>query len=69
MAKPLSGAIAHKTSIEDIELIARMAKRYTDDEIARVLSKLGRKAGKGNRWRSQFLYTIECEIHAKINSS
>ena len=27
-----------------------MAKRYTDDAIARVLSKLGRKTGKGNRW-------------------
>ena len=27
-----------------------MAIRYRDDEIARVLSKLGRKTGKGNRW-------------------
>lgn len=44
------GAIAHKTSLEDIDLITQMAKRYRDDEIARVLSKLGRKTGKGNRW-------------------
>ena len=50
MSKPLSGALAHKTSLEDIELIKKMAKRYRDDEIARVLSKLGRKTGKGNRW-------------------
>ncbi|MCP4044525.1 MAG: recombinase family protein [Gammaproteobacteria bacterium] len=50
MPKPLSGAIAHKTSLEDIDLITQMAKRYRDDEIARVLSKLGRKTGKGNRW-------------------
>jgi hypothetical protein len=50
MPKPLSGALAHKTSLEDIELIKKMAKRYRDDEIARVLSKLGRKTGKGNRW-------------------
>jgi len=27
-----------------------MARRYRDDEIARVLSKLGRRTGKGNRW-------------------
>lgn len=50
MPKPLSGALAHKTSLEDIELITKMATRYRDDEIARVLSKLGRKTGKGNRW-------------------
>jgi hypothetical protein len=50
MPKPLSGAVAHKTTLEDLELIARMAPRYRDDEIARVLSKLGRRTGKGNRW-------------------
>ena len=42
--------LEHLTSLEDIELITKMAKRYRDDEIARVLSKLGRKTGKGNRW-------------------
>jgi DNA invertase Pin-like site-specific DNA recombinase len=50
MPKPLSGAVAHKTSLEDLELIETMARRYRDDEIARVLSKLGRRTGKGNRW-------------------
>ncbi len=50
MAKPQSGAVAHKTALEDIELITRMAHRYRDDEIARVLSKLGRRTGKGKRW-------------------
>ncbi len=50
MPKPLSGALAHKTSIEDIEIITKMAIRFRDCEIARVLSKLGRKTGKGNRW-------------------
>ncbi len=50
MPKPQSGAVAHKTALEDLELIARMARRYRDDEIARVLSKLGRRTGKGNRW-------------------
>jgi DNA invertase Pin-like site-specific DNA recombinase len=50
MPKPQSGAVAHKTSLEDLELITRMARRYRDDEIARVLSKLGRRTGKGKRW-------------------
>ena len=50
MPKPQSGAVAHKTALEDLELITRMAVRYGDDEIARVLSKLGRRTGKGNRW-------------------
>jgi DNA invertase Pin-like site-specific DNA recombinase len=50
MPKPLSGAVVHKTSLEDVELITRMARRYQDDEIARVLSKLGRRTGKGHRW-------------------
>jgi hypothetical protein len=50
MPKPQSGAVAHKTALEDLELITRMACRYRDDEIARVLSKLGRRTGKGKRW-------------------
>jgi hypothetical protein len=50
LPKPQSGAVAHKTALEDIELITEMARRYGDDEIARVLSKLGRRTGKGNRW-------------------
>ena len=52
MPKPQSGAVAHKTALEDLEIITRMAVRYGDDEIARVLSKLGRRTGKGNRWTS-----------------
>jgi DNA invertase Pin-like site-specific DNA recombinase len=50
MPKPQSGAVVHKTALEDLELITQMARRYRDDEIARVLSKLGRRTGKGKRW-------------------
>jgi len=35
----MSGAAAHKTSLEDLDVITRMALRYRDDAIARVLSK------------------------------
>lgn len=58
MPKPLSGALAHKTALEDVELITRMAQRYGDDEIARVLSKLGRRTGKGNRWTRPRVATV-----------
>jgi DNA invertase Pin-like site-specific DNA recombinase len=50
LPKPRSGAVAHKTTLKDLDLITKMARRYRDDEIARVLSKLGRRTGKGNRW-------------------
>jgi DNA invertase Pin-like site-specific DNA recombinase len=50
MPKPQSGAVVHKTALEDLELITQMTRRYRDDEIARVLSKLGRRTGKGKRW-------------------
>jgi len=50
VARPLHAGIAHKTAEEDCELIRKMAVRYSDAEIAQVLSKHGRKTGKGNRW-------------------
>jgi len=63
MKKPMSGAIVHKTAIEDVELIKRMAPRYGDDEIARVLSKLGRHTGKGNRWTQARVATVRRKHH------
>ena len=35
-----------------------MARRYGDDETARVLSKLGRRTGKGNRWTQARVATV-----------
>ena len=58
MPKPQSGAVAHKTALEDVELITKMAIRYRDDEIARVLGKLGRRTGKGNRWTQSRVATV-----------
>jgi DNA invertase Pin-like site-specific DNA recombinase len=48
--RPMPAGIAHRTAEEDEELIKKMAVRYSDAEIAQVLSKHGRKTGKGNRW-------------------
>jgi hypothetical protein len=33
MPKPLSGAVAHKTALEDQDLITKMAPRYRDDGV------------------------------------
>jgi hypothetical protein len=63
MNKPMSGAVVHKTTIEDVDLIKRMAPRYGDDEIARVLSKLGRRTGKGNRWNQARVATVRRKHH------
>lgn len=52
MPKPKSG-VGRKTSTEDMEVIRRMAVRYGDDEIARVLNKLGRRTATGKRWNEQ----------------
>ncbi len=63
MKKPMSGAVVHKTAIEDVDLITRMAQRYGDNEIARVLSKLGRHTGKGNRWTQARVATVRRKHH------
>jgi DNA invertase Pin-like site-specific DNA recombinase len=57
MPKPLSG-IGQKTSLEDLEIIRKMAFRYGDDAIARVLNKLGRKTATGKRWNESRVRTI-----------
>jgi hypothetical protein len=57
MKKP-SPAEIHKTADDDIEVIKKMSVRYGDDEIARVLNKLGRKTGKGHPWSESSVTTI-----------
>jgi hypothetical protein len=49
MPKPQWG-MADKTAPENIELIRQLAVRYSDEEIARVLNRQGRRTGKGHRW-------------------
>jgi hypothetical protein len=49
MAKANAKTIS-KTADEDLDVIRKMAPRYGDDVIARVLNKLGRQTGKGKPW-------------------
>jgi len=49
MAKPKSGS-GHRTSLEVLEIISRMAVRYGDDQIASVLNRLGHRTGKDRRF-------------------
>lgn len=57
MPKP-EGPSGQKTSMDDIDLIRRMAVRYGDGQIAAVLNRHGRLTGKGNRWTEQRVATV-----------
>ena len=49
LARPGCGG-TQRTTEEDLDIIRKMAARYGDAAIARVLSKLGRRTGKGMMW-------------------
>ncbi len=57
MLKPPSG-IGQKTREEDLEIIHKMATRYGDADIARVLNKLGRRTATDKRWNAFRVGTI-----------
>jgi hypothetical protein len=46
----VSPKTVHRTADADLEVIRKMAPRYGDDAIARVLNKLGRRTGKDKPW-------------------
>jgi DNA invertase Pin-like site-specific DNA recombinase len=52
MPKP-SPKTMHRTAEENLDVIRKMATRYGDGDIARVLNKLGRTTGKGHSWSQQ----------------
>jgi len=56
-ARPLCGGLSGRRPVLSGVLIRRMAGRYGDDEIARVLNKLGRRTGKGKRWSQERVAT------------
>lgn len=70
--KPPSG-VGRKTSMEDLEVIRCLAKRYGDDEIARVLTKLKRRTATGKRWNqsrvksTRVRYAIQGQSRTKPN--
>jgi DNA invertase Pin-like site-specific DNA recombinase len=66
--RPLSANKAHKTSPQDKEVIEKMAPRYCDAEIAKVLSKLGRKTGKGHRWTQSSVATARRKMRIRATT-
>jgi len=56
MKKPV-GASGQSTSLDDRDILRKMAVRYGDDEIAYVLNKLGRRTGKGKPWNQERVAT------------
>lgn len=46
----VSPKTVNRTADADLEVIRKMAPRYGDADIARVLNKLGRRTGKGKPW-------------------
>jgi len=52
MPKPRSG-VGRKADDADLEIIRKMGARYGDAEIARVLTKSGRKTAHGLRWSEE----------------
>lgn len=52
MPKPQWG-MADQTAPENIALIRQLAVRYSDEEIARVLNRQGRRTGKDNPWTKE----------------
>jgi len=63
MDKPRS-PVGRKTSQQDLEIISGMAERgYGDDEIARVLNKLGRRTAKDKRYNQQRVATARRTYH------
>ena len=47
--RPCRGDV-HRTAEEALDIIRKMAVRYGDGDIARVLNKLGGRTGKGMAW-------------------
>lgn len=72
MARPVSG-VGQKTSLEDLDVIRGMATRYGDEEIARVLNKLGRRTARGKRWNVERVavarrrYSIAGQRHNRVD--
>jgi DNA invertase Pin-like site-specific DNA recombinase len=56
VARPKS-RIGQPNSTDDVDLIRRMAPRYSDAEIARVLGSLGRRTGKNRPWTNKSVAT------------
>lgn len=61
MPKPRSG-VGRKNDEADVEIIRKMGIRYGDADIARVLSKLGRKTARGMRWSEERVHATRTKL-------
>jgi hypothetical protein len=58
--KNTSGMHGHRTSMEAVDVVRRMAGLYPDKEIAATLNRLGIKTGRGNAWTTMRVATMRC---------
>jgi len=57
MHKPATGRHGRCTSLDTIEVIRKMAGRFTDEQIASTLNRLGLRTGAGNTWNEMRIRT------------
>lgn len=48
----------HRTPAEALEVIQQLTPRYSDEQIAAVLGRLGLRTGKGRRWTTSSVATV-----------
>jgi hypothetical protein len=58
--KNTSGMHGHRTSMEAVDVVRRMAGLYPDKEIAATLNRLGIKTGRCNAWTTMRVATMRC---------
>jgi len=46
------------TRVEAVEVVRQMSGKYTDEEIAATLNRLGLRTGAGNTWNTQRVYAL-----------
>lgn len=55
--KKRSGEHGRCTSVDTIEVLRQMAGKYTDEQIANTLNRLGLRTGTGNTWNESRVYS------------
>jgi excisionase family DNA binding protein len=56
--KNAPGEHRHRTNLEAVEVVRRMAGRFSDEQIASTLNRLGMRTGAGNTWNEGRVYSL-----------